>query len=364
MAATAGKREKGARSRASSAARQGNIYDRIAEARAKREAVTRTRSDAPKTLPASKPKVVETEPPAFPLDREAALKPLKEKKTPANEATFPTLVEPATFRSETLETEDKDVASRSRKFLLWGVSALLAALLIGLLLDRAGPGATITSNPTPDDTPIAPTEQPKPKPEMAEVAPKAGIAAQSTGVLPLVAPRQTTAPNAVFKHQTPPEVDVTRPLLSALPTRDKAPVLRDDGAIAALPAFDPKAYRIVVQAPGSISDTELQSIVFELESAGLVAEPRSVNLSISRSNVRYYHEQDAALAVYIAESIGAEARDFTSFRPPPRSGLIEIWLEGRRSGASANRSGAPSTEGISAGLRRFRQSLERAFGRR
>ena len=201
-----------------------------------------------------------------------------------------------------------------------------------------------------------------PRPAQSDAIPS--LSTQSPDIFGIVAPGETTGPGSVPRVTPRPTIAATAPILTAPPRMDAAPVTREDGSIGTPARFDPGAYRIVVQAPPSIAETDLNAIVQSLDTAGLVAEPRSVNLSISRSNVRYYHEQDAALAVYIAESIGAEARDFTSFRPPPRSGLIEIWLEGRRSGASANRSGAPSTEGISAGLRRFRQSLERAFGRR
>jgi len=55
---------------------------------------------------------------------------------------------------------------------------------------------------------------------------------------------------------------------------------------------------------------------------------RPVPFKVSRSQVRYYHEQDRAAADAIAKTMGVWLHDMTDFRPAPKSGLIEIWAKG------------------------------------
>ncbi|PYE84099.1 hypothetical protein [Pseudoroseicyclus aestuarii] len=47
-----------------------------------------------------------------------------------------------------------------------------------------------------------------------------------------------------------------------------------------------------------------------------------------RSEVRYFHSGDAARAEGLAQALGAVARDFSSYRPAPERGVVEIWLAG------------------------------------
>ena len=53
-----------------------------------------------------------------------------------------------------------------------------------------------------------------------------------------------------------------------------------------------------------------------------------VDFSINRTNIRYYHSQDRNEAARLAEMIGGRLRDFTSFRPAPVNGTVEVWLAG------------------------------------
>lgn len=53
-----------------------------------------------------------------------------------------------------------------------------------------------------------------------------------------------------------------------------------------------------------------------------------VDFSINRTNIRYYHSQDRDEAARLAEMIGGRLRDFTSFRPAPVNGTVEVWLAG------------------------------------
>lgn len=363
MSATAGKHNQGAKSSGPQRARPGNIYDRIAEARAKRDAASRPAEAPAKIAPAPETTRASTDAPAFPLDREKALKPLKEKKTPANSPTFPALVDadPPPAMSSPPEADDRGLP----KALLWGASALLAAGLIGFLLVRSGPGGGFAPAPVALESPesvTAPVPRPAPGSQDLDKAARLGIAPQSAPIPAIVAPKETAPPGVAPLVTQRPEPPAAGPRPAALPKADPAPVTRDDGSVTAGAAFDAGAYRIVVQAPPSIPEAERQAVVAALGAADLVAEARGVNLSISKSNVRFYYDQDAALASHIAATIAAEARDFTTFRPRPAEGLIEIWLEGRRSRPTA--ASGNSTAGLAASLRRLQIGLQRALGQR
>lgn len=93
--------------------------------------------------------------------------------------------------------------------------------------------------------------------------------------------------------------------------------------------------RVVVHFPASASG-QADAALGALEAAG-VASARGVGtgLSISQSNVRFFHSQDAAAARQVADILAAQpgagsvlARDFTDFRPLPEAGMVEVWLAG------------------------------------
>ena len=90
---------------------------------------------------------------------------------------------------------------------------------------------------------------------------------------------------------------------------------------------------VFLHAPSGVADSAVAEVLDALDRAGFtVADARRVRLSISRSNVRYFHPEDATAAGRLAEEIGAAARDFTSYRPSPPGGTIEVWLAGRSAG--------------------------------
>ncbi len=88
--------------------------------------------------------------------------------------------------------------------------------------------------------------------------------------------------------------------------------------------------RLVLQIPDKVGDSRVAEYKDAAEAAGLTVD-RVIRTSftISGTNVRYYHERDAEAAKFIADTMGARARDFTSFRPTPKLGLIEIYAEGK-----------------------------------
>lgn len=61
---------------------------------------------------------------------------------------------------------------------------------------------------------------------------------------------------------------------------------------------------------------------------GLIVSTGAARFGVARSEVRFFHGDDAADAARIAEAMGAQARDFSTYRPTPPPGSFEVWLVG------------------------------------
>jgi len=88
-------------------------------------------------------------------------------------------------------------------------------------------------------------------------------------------------------------------------------------------------YSVIVHAPRSLPRRSLGEFVESLQATGYaIGSPRRVNFKIRDSNVRYFFAADAEAARELAAVVGGSARDFTSYRPSPPPGTIEVWLAG------------------------------------
>ena len=118
---------------------------------------------------------------------------------------------------------------------------------------------------------------------------------------------------------------------------------------------------MVLNAPRTVPDTSLAAVIAALAESGADPDPRRVNLTISTSNVRYYHPEDAGAATVIANGIGAQLRDFTDFQPSPPEGLVEIWMAGREIESSGPREG-DAFDQIARDLQELQRNLSRILG--
>lgn len=135
---------------------------------------------------------------------------------------------------------------------------------------------------------------------------------------------------------------VTAPAAWHMP--DSAPVTATPGdtplAVQGLPlpvsrAAPAAGLTLILHAPARLSGGEVGSVEDRLRAGGFGdAELRPTDLTISRSNVRYFSPADAAAAKAVATALNADLRDFTSFSPRPPAGTLEIWLAGQGSGAT------------------------------
>ncbi len=88
--------------------------------------------------------------------------------------------------------------------------------------------------------------------------------------------------------------------------------------------------RVVVHVPPSVPRAVRDELVALLREGEWPAEaPRTAPITISEDQVRYFHAADREAAEKLAAQFSAGARDFTSYRPRPDRGLLEVWLSGR-----------------------------------
>ncbi len=91
--------------------------------------------------------------------------------------------------------------------------------------------------------------------------------------------------------------------------------------------------RIVVHYNAN-SRQAARQMAYMLAQAGFgESEMRPVQLSVSTTNVRYFHEENRAAAAAVAEILRAawgqsQLKDYTDYTPSPSVGTIEIWLRG------------------------------------
>lgn len=130
------------------------------------------------------------------------------------------------------------------------------------------------------------------------------------------------------------EVAPTPPVpVALLQPRPVAAVLGDtDVAVGFSIAEEvpPTVLRVSILIPDTLDPLEADSLGLDVIAMGHeLRQIRPVGVTIGDRNVRYFHEEDRASAAALAEHFGAQLRDFTSFRPAPLAGTVEVWMKGR-----------------------------------
>lgn len=155
------------------------------------------------------------------------------------------------------------------------------------------------------------------------------------------------AGTAVAASSSPPLARFVAPLPVALPAQP-APVERPDGAFNlafAPPAPPPPPLSVIggesipngdtlfvrIAVPETVPEEEASELAGLLQEVGIGdGRINRVGFKVSETHIRFYHAEDAESASALGEIIGTEARDFTSFRPSPPDGTLEIFLAGDR----------------------------------
>lgn len=96
------------------------------------------------------------------------------------------------------------------------------------------------------------------------------------------------------------------------------------------PLFKFSSIRLLVFAPSALSEKQVEDSLDQVRVGGFsVHTTQPVGVSISTTQIRYYHTTDRIAAEYLSDISGATLRDFTDFSPRPPSGTLEYWLSGR-----------------------------------
>ncbi|NNL36033.1 MAG: hypothetical protein HKP35_09465 [Silicimonas sp.] len=94
--------------------------------------------------------------------------------------------------------------------------------------------------------------------------------------------------------------------------------------------------RVTILVPSAGDPAEAEAIAENVLARGHdLARIKPVDLKINERNVRYFHGRDRGEAARLADAYDARLRDFTSFRPTPKDGTVEIWLAGNGAQAAA-----------------------------
>lgn len=196
-----------------------------------------------------------------------------------------------------------------------------------------GPGPLpllqVAARPAAPSGPLGAAPEPlpaaAPEPAVAALSDRAAEAASVAAAAPseLSAPDLPASPALPTGEASTPEVTVA-PLDAPVPPEGPAPAAAEVAPIA-----DPGSYMVTVNAAPGAAAAEIADVTAALAGAGFPdRRPQPVGFTVSRTHLRYYHAADAEAAREIAARIGAEARDFTHFRPSPPTGKIEVWIAG------------------------------------
>lgn len=128
---------------------------------------------------------------------------------------------------------------------------------------------------------------------------------------------------------------LTSPRADRLPGEPEALPTADEVG-AKLPLPEPLSLlRVTILMPENADASVADMVSRDLQERGheLLAA-KTVNLTISQRNIRFFNEVDRGEAERLAKAYDARLKDFTSFRPRPNAGTVEIWLAGRSTAAA------------------------------
>ena len=200
-------------------------------------------------------------------------------------------------------------------------SARMATLLMIICLAAAPAGAQTSGNGVPSareiwrHLPALPGQPREAAPEPAP--PPAPAPAPSPKPAPSAAPRPAASNEPAPRRASP------------APTRRATP----EAATPEWPRTLAEA-RVVIHYPERGGYERSQELVRLLRAVGTAeVESRAIPYAVDRQSIRYFHAADQDVTGRIADLVGMTGgggretvSDFTTFRPTPRNGTIEIWL--------------------------------------
>lgn len=165
------------------------------------------------------------------------------------------------------------------------------------------------------------------------VSPRPGYLKESLELALLVSGKEKTLPRPMEPTTLAKEIRAT-PLLDLQIGSGSEDGIASLAVAAPLSLPDTRisgadAYEAVINAPSTLAEQEVNFVAADVLETGMsLGRINRVNYKVSTKQVRFFHQEDAELALALAEHIGAQARDFTNYRPSPSAGSIEIFLVG------------------------------------
>ena len=187
------------------------------------------------------------------------------------------------------------------------------------------PTAKLLPPESPRDAAFVPVAPAAPQPVALAALPPPGTAPAPDAAAgpPTPRTRPTTFQGEMPTLAAPGAADVA-PSPAAAPPPAPAPV--EPGSVA-----DASRYRVHLHAPASLGPGVFEVASSVLGDSGFaVTDPIPVGFDVGSDHVRYFYERDAAAARQVARSLGGVARDFSTYRPRPSPGTIEVWLTAER----------------------------------
>ncbi len=219
----------------------------------------------------------------------------------------------------------------------------------------------------------APWDPPRPRPDALltddqPAPPGPALAASGPDLNLPAAPPETAV--TFGAADDPPVADSRAPIPAPAPADapperlpQRAAAIVDDSADAPLDLASIKAaalagpLQVSLHAPSSVPDAEVAKVVDLLDQSGFATkEPVRMRFGIRDTNVRYFYEADAEAAAEVASLLDATLRDFTSYRPQPEAGTIELWLAGSGAGTTQRRT-------VTAPAQQLLRDIRRLIGR-
>jgi hypothetical protein len=299
-----------------------DLLDPIAlEARLKEARVRRAEALARRSAPEAPPAAADVPAPPPP-----AAPPIRSPK-----ATNPRVSSPVALGPAVSSVPPRPTRSRGRSGLMFvaglglgGAAAAVTAL--ALLPSRLpAPAPAPTAPEVVALAPAAPAEAPDPA-AAQPWAPAFAAAPSPDGPAGLAEPARERAPAVASGAPALPE-----PAQAAAAARPSPPAPAVEEAAA-----PPLPSRVFIHYPRS-AEAAAAELRTTIEAAGVgQVEVIPVGYAISRSNIRYYHDADAAaagaLSGLVAPALPSEtapgARDFTDYATPTAPGSVELWLAG------------------------------------
>ena len=133
---------------------------------------------------------------------------------------------------------------------------------------------------------------------------------------------------SVVAPTAPEEAQISKIALDGAPLLSPKPRARPGAVASVKPAAPDNPLRVTILVPQGSDAALANAIGQDIAWRGhQLHEVKAVPAKVNNRNLRYFHPEDRGQAELLAAQYDATLRDFTSFRPSPKLGVVELWLD-------------------------------------